>query len=70
MENNLPKLLGAKEVCELLGVSRTSIWNRLNPEGKYYDEHFPKPIKLGRKRIVWDSRDIQNWIDDLKKQSA
>lgn len=36
------------EVCEIVGLSPSSVWNRLNERGRWFDPEFPKPVRLGR----------------------
>ena len=46
------------KLATLLGVSRATIyrWIHSNP-------NFPKPIKLGEKSTVFDSAEVQKFID-------
>ena len=43
------------EVLSLLGGSRATHYNRLNPKSPYYDPTYPKPIKNGRLSIYLSS---------------
>ena len=50
------------EVCELTGLSRTTIWRRIN------DGSFPPSIPLGpqgTRARGWRYSDVQAWIDAL-----
>ncbi|MDE0170988.1 MAG: AlpA family transcriptional regulator [bacterium] len=50
------------EVCELTGLSRTTIWRRID------DGSFPPSIPLGpegTRARGWRLSDIQAWIDAL-----
>lgn len=42
------QMLRLHELIKLIGLSRSSIYDRLNPRSKRYDPDFPKPIKLNR----------------------
>ncbi len=55
----LPKLM------ELLSVSRSTVYLRLNPKSKYYDASFPKPVRLGVKALGWVLSDVHAYIDHL-----
>ena len=53
------------EVINLTGLSRSSIYARINPDSPYYDPSFPKQKKLSpRKRgsVVWFQHEIENWM--------
>lgn len=51
------RMLNVAEVCELTGVSRTSIW-RLQRAGE-----FPAPRRLIGHRVAWLSSEIGEWIE-------
>lgn len=58
-------LLRLKEVCEMLGISRSTIYHYIKSHG------FPKPIKLGSSPTspsAWDKQEIDNWIEERKKE--
>lgn len=49
------RLLGIKEVKNLVSLCRTTIW-RLGKNGD-----FPQPVKI-RNRCAWVSHEIETWI--------
>lgn len=55
------------ELLKILGISRSSVYLKINPKSKYYDELFPKPVKLGDKAVGWILRDVFNYVNSLKK---
>lgn len=44
----LAKNYDIREVLSLVGGSKATHYNRLNPKSRYYDSDYPKPIKNGR----------------------
>ena len=48
------RLLRVDEVSAIVGLKRTTIWHRCNPDSPYYDASFPKPIRIGSRRIAWN----------------
>lgn len=55
--NHLPdKIIRSKEVQEMTGLSRTTIW-RLEREGK-----FPARVPLTASNVGWRQADVQDWI--------
>ena len=50
-----PDLLRFKEVTELLGVSRSTIYSWLK------ENNFPQPQRLGPKILFWRLADIEAW---------
>ncbi len=52
-------LLGIAEVCEKVGLSRSTVLNRVK-EGT-----FPKSLKTGPRRVAWLESEIDEWIKEL-----
>ncbi len=50
------KLLTQKQVVNLVGVSRTTIW-RLERAGK-----FPRRRQVSTKAVRWNQAEIEDWI--------
>ena len=55
-------VLRLKKVTEKTGLSRSSIYYKMNPASKYFDESFPKPIRLGAGSIGWLESDLDAWL--------
>jgi predicted DNA-binding transcriptional regulator AlpA len=55
---DVDKLLDIYQVCEIVGVSRASIyaWADL--------DLFPEPVRVGIRRTKWRMSDIRKWIKD------
>jgi prophage regulatory protein len=47
-ENN--RIARLPETCRIVGLSESSVRNRINPSGRWYDPNFPKPKRLGTGR--------------------
>ncbi|WP_064024594.1 AlpA family phage regulatory protein [Methylomonas koyamae] len=58
------KLLRIRDVIALTGLSRSTIYAKLDRRSPYYDEEFPKPRKLSKGKngaIAWLLSEIENW---------
>lgn len=62
MENRTTELLTLNDLRNILHLSRSTIYRKLDPNGKHYDLDFPKPIKISEKGNRWILLDINNWI--------
>jgi prophage regulatory protein len=51
-----------REVIKKLGISRSSLYEKLSVRSPRYDKDFPRPIKLGKSTIGFDQGAIQRWI--------
>jgi predicted DNA-binding transcriptional regulator AlpA len=59
--NNKPevdRIIRAKEVQELTGLSRTTLW-RFENKGE-----FPRRVSLGANTVGWKLSEVQNWIQE------
>ncbi|HEO9035531.1 TPA: AlpA family phage regulatory protein [Serratia marcescens] len=56
------RILRMAELTLILGISRSSIYEKLNPSSRYYDAEFPKPVRLGAASVGWRSTAIDEWI--------
>ncbi|MDP1772134.1 MAG: AlpA family phage regulatory protein [Methylobacter sp.] len=56
-------VLRLPETLKRTGISRAAAYQKLDPNSPYYDETFPKPVKLGARSVGWSSEKIQVWID-------
>lgn len=55
-------ILRLSAVKARLGLSRSTIYDRLDPGSKRYDPTFPKPISLGERAVGWVEREVEDWI--------
>lgn len=61
------RILRLKQVVEKTGLSRSTIYDRIDPKSKRYDDSFPKPIKLsgnkdGAGAVGWLESAVNHWI--------
>ena len=57
MQTTLPKPLTLKEVCELFGISRMTLWRWLQE-----DPRFPKPFTTGNKKL-WNPEKLREFME-------
>ena len=53
------QILRTRQVMELLGVGRTTLW-RWSRKGI-----IPKPVRLGPRAVGWRADELQDWLDRL-----
>lgn len=63
------RIIRLKQVIALTGLSRSTIYERMNPKSRRYDATFPKAIKLSSSTlqsgaIGWEERAIERWIEN------
>ncbi|ENV33284.1 helix-turn-helix transcriptional regulator [Acinetobacter gerneri] len=57
------QILNIKQLIEITGLSRATIYSLLDPKSKYYDASFPQQINLTSNRVGWVAQEINYWID-------
>ena len=60
------QIIKVPKVIELTQLSRTTVYDKMNPKSKRYDESFPRPIKLSLSAIGWFEQDIIDWPNSKK----
>jgi prophage regulatory protein len=58
-QGGLPRILSAKQVRAMLGVSRTTLWRMIKAS------RFPRPTLISPQRLGWLEADVRAWIDRL-----
>lgn len=60
------RALRISDLCKLLGLSRSTIYGKLNTRSSQYDDKFPKPFKIAAKAVAWSSNEILHWFEGKK----
>ncbi|RUR43431.1 AlpA family phage regulatory protein [Vreelandella populi] len=55
-------VLRMRQLRQKLSISRSSIYEKINPRSPRYDATFPKPIKLGAAAVGWVESEVDQWI--------
>ncbi|MCB1989761.1 MAG: AlpA family phage regulatory protein [Burkholderiaceae bacterium] len=53
-------------VIERTGLSRSTIFAKLDPTHRCFDPQFPKRIRLGLKAVGWIEREVEEWIKNAR----
>ena len=64
------RVLRLPEVRKLIGLGRTSIYERMKQSSEYYDPTFPEPIKVGERAVGWYEKDVLRWVAARPKRAA
>ena len=64
------RILGEQEACFITNLGKTTLRERWNPSSPFFEERFPKPIKLGGRSIGYSALEIQAWIEMRKAARA
>ena len=64
------RIFNIKAVIEITALSRSTIYEIINPKSDYYDANFPKPIHLTQNRVGWVSQEIYDWLESKIAQRS
>lgn len=56
----LPEYISIKEICQHLGISRSTVYYQMR------NGDFPKQVKFG-KSARWERQSVLSWIDQQKQ---
>ncbi|WP_425324921.1 helix-turn-helix transcriptional regulator [Lampropedia aestuarii] len=65
-----PQVLRINKVAQIIGMSRTSVYDFINPKSPRYDPDFPQQLRLStspRGAVGWRSDEIYAWLDTRQR---
>ncbi len=62
------RVIRMRRLSEILSVSRSTLYDWLNPDSPRHDPMFPRPIRLSAKGVAvgWLADDVMRWINTRK----
>lgn len=66
-ETTAYRVVRVKELVQILGIARSTIYDKLNPASRRFDPSFPQPIKLGSSSVGWLLPDVYQWLYDAAR---
>lgn len=58
------KILRMKEVTALIGLSRSTVYDKMDPKSPRHDPNFPRQIRLSQKAVGWRQGDVIGWLSN------
>lgn len=62
MSSPVIKILRIRQVVSKLSVSRSTIYDWLDPKSPRYDATFPKQRRLGTQSVGWLESELDDWL--------
>lgn len=60
-------LIDRVEVQRATGISRSKLYEMLNPSSPRYDPTFPLPLRVGTRNVAWREDELQQWMSNLPR---
>lgn len=67
-EDHYPTIIKLRDVSRITGLSKSTIYNKLNKKLPYYDPEFPMQIKLGAKSVGWIAAEVFRWLESKSQE--
>lgn len=62
-------MLRLRDVLKRTGLSRSTVYNKLDESSRHYDAKFPRQIRVGRGSVRWIEGEINSWVEGCIKLS-
>lgn len=72
-QNENVNIVRRRQLEARVGLSRSTIYDRINPQSPRYDASFPKPIRLGGAAVGWLAHEVDAWVQaqiDASRQTG
>lgn len=69
MSETIDRFIRMRELKEMISLSRSTIYDKLNVKSPRHDPSFPRAVKLGASAIGWRQSEINQWIATRSKNS-
>lgn len=69
------RIIRLKQVIQMTGLSRSTIYDRINPKSRHYDPSFPTQINLGGQNgrataVGWMEAEVVAWIQQCRRSGT
>ncbi|BDS29882.1 helix-turn-helix transcriptional regulator [Aeromonas caviae] len=62
MEHQSSRFVRMREVQKKIGISRSTVYDWINPNSPRFDDSFPKPVRLGVNSVGWVDTELEDWL--------
>ncbi|HHQ4755461.1 TPA: helix-turn-helix transcriptional regulator [Aeromonas hydrophila] len=56
------KVMRCSDVVKMLGISRSKLYDMLNPKSPRFDVTFPKRIRIGANSVGFLEHEVSQWV--------
>tara|TARA_R110002167_G_scaffold215778_1_gene420639 strand:+ start:608 stop:853 length:246 start_codon:yes stop_codon:yes gene_type:complete len=64
------QIIRLKELLAITGLSRSTIYDKQNPESPRFDPTFPQRILLGARAVGWFKAEVETWLNIMRAKSC
>ena len=59
-------IIRLKALVQLTGLSRSTIYDKLNPKSPRFDPLFPQKVSLGARAVGWYMQEVEQWLQSRR----
>ncbi|TCT63250.1 helix-turn-helix transcriptional regulator [Vibrio crassostreae] len=63
MKSKEPHIYRIHDLIKITGLSRSSIYDKINQHSPRHDASFPRSLSLGPRAVGWLSSEVHEWLD-------
>lgn len=56
------RVLRLDATANKLGVSKSKLYEMMNPKSPRFEDTFPKKVRIGANSVGWLEHEIDNWV--------
>lgn len=56
------------DLVEMTSISRSSVYEAMNPRSHRFDPSFPQKVRLGLRSVGWIEAEVKAWLEGRKVQ--
>lgn len=64
------QILRRSDVEAITGLSRSTIYAKMDSKSPYFDPDWPKKVSLGRRSVGWYRHEIIEWVESRTTSAA
>ena len=69
-EAEIDKFLRRNVLEEMTGLSRSTIYAKLDPNSPQHDPDFPKAVRIGPRAVAWRASEVIAWMNSRESTAA
>lgn len=56
------KVVRLRQLVQLVGLARSTLYDIQNPKSSRYDPTFPKKVRIGVRAVGWFRHEVNEWL--------
>jgi|SRR5690554_311389 len=66
----VPQIIRLPEVRRLTGLSKSTVYAKMDGKSPYFDSGWPKKVSLGPRSVGWYRHEVIEWVESRTSSSV